>query len=162
MTNESSDNGISRKGFLALEWLKPKPQIQERDDTPNKTYNATIALQELTLLQIGGVMKIDNDSGIYAVRILEGIIFVSNICPYDYAAITWNPKDRSEDPIAKTGRFYCPRCSTIYDRIGEPKVGPGESILNRMNFLSDTNQVVITESVAGEPGSDNAILLLTE
>ena len=162
MTNESDDNGISRKGFLSLAWLKRQPQIEERGDPPKHASKATIDVRDLTLLEVGAVMKVDNVSGIYAVRISEGIIFISNICPFDGAAITWKPKDRSEDLIAKTGRFYCPRCSTIYDRIGEPKVGPGESILNRMSFLSDTNQVVITESVAGEPGSDNAILLLTE
>jgi nitrite reductase/ring-hydroxylating ferredoxin subunit len=162
MTNESDDKGISRKGFLTLAWLKRQPPIKERDDLPKTTFKTTVALDELTRLETGTVMKIDNVSGIYAVRILEGIIFVSNICPYDGAAITWNPKDRSEDLLAKTGRFYCQRCSTIYDRTGEVKVGPAESMLNKMSFLPANDQVMITDRVVGESMSETGIFLITE
>ena len=164
MTNESEDNSFSRKGFLKLDWLKKQSGINEKDDLTRSASYVRISIDLLKRLSIGTALKINDMSDIYAIRISEGIIFLSSLCPYDDAGITWNPNDRSEDIIGTRGRFYCQRCATIYDRTGKPTAGPGEAELPQMSHFMDNDnyELVIHETAPDELGSEKLIFPVAE
>ena len=81
MTNESEDNSFSRKGFLKLDWLKKQSGINEKDDLTRSASYVRISIDLLKRLSIGTALKINDMSDIYAIRISEGIIFLSSLCP---------------------------------------------------------------------------------
>ena len=164
MANESEDNSFSRKGFLKLDWLKKQSGINGKDALARNASYVRISIDLIISLSIGTALKINGMSDIYAIRISEGIIFLSSLCPYDDAGITWKPNDSSEDLIATRGRFYCQRCSTIYDRTGNPTSGPGEAELPKMSHFmdNDTYELVIHETAPDQLGSENLIFPVAE
>tara|TARA_Y100001960_G_C14399067_1_gene692499 strand:+ start:39 stop:533 length:495 start_codon:yes stop_codon:yes gene_type:complete len=164
MTNKSGDKNFSRKGFLKLGWLKRQSTIESKNDLAPRANYIGVPIDKLNGLGIGNTFKINDHSDIYAVRIAEGIIFLSNLCPYDDAGITWKPNDRSEDAIGTTGRFYCQRCSTIYDRTGEPTAGPGETPLSKLSHSwdNDNSQVMVHGTELGLVESKKLIFRIAE
>jgi len=162
MTNKSEDSSFSRKGFLKLDWLKRQSNNSRKDVFQTRTTSIRVSIDRLNSLDIGKALKINDSSDVYGVRITEGIIFLSTLCPYDDAGITWKPSDKSEDRIATTGRFYCQRCSTIYDRTGKPTSGPGEASLSQMSHFIDNYELVIHQPALDQLGSENLIFPIVE
>ena len=117
MTNKSGDKNFSRKGFLKLGWLKRQSTIESKNDLAPRANYIGVPIDKLNGLGIGNTFKINAHSDIYAVRIAEGIIFLSNLCPYDDAGITWKPNDRSEDaigsPVAIASSKLIPKVSQV-------------------------------------------------
>ena len=134
---QGDDPGISRRLFVGLRWSRPRTDQGERDETesaappliqsdldlPQEIQLGTIG--RLRSRAIGTVQKASSGrSSVYSVRVPEGLLAVWGRCPQDDCFVTWRPRDRSEDAIAATGRFYCSCDASVFDRRGGIVTGP--------------------------------------
>jgi hypothetical protein len=141
MNTERNNNSISRKDFLKFKWrdsdtVNPREQ-NIQIERPISTIDSVISLQ------IGSATRIKHLRNAYIIRLEDSFIIIDSICKYDNNPATWRPNEKSEDSLSKTGRFYCGRCASIYDRAGNPVSGPSESPLEKLFFNTKDSLITI-------------------
>jgi Rieske Fe-S protein len=168
----SDDPGISRRSFVGLRWARPRtdqdhhgetepvapPPILSDVDLPQEIHLGTI--DRLRSRAIGTVQKAASGrSSVYSVRVPEGLLAVWGRCPQDDCFVTWRPRDRSEDAIASTGRFYCSCDASVFDRRGEVVAGPAPRPLDVLPIELGERGSVIARSgglLKREPGDETS------
>jgi hypothetical protein len=144
MNTERNNNSISRKAFLKFKW-RDSDTVNPSDQN-TKIELPNLRVESIISLQIGSATRIKHLRNAYIIRLVNSFIIIDSICKYDNSPATWRPNEKSEDSLSKTGRFYCGRCASIYDRAGNPVSGPSESPLEKLFFNTKDSLITIDGS----------------
>ncbi len=125
MTGDN-ENELSRRAFLTMSWRRDDPAASTEPSRAATSDNLVLlgTIARLRDLAVGEVVVSPRRADIHAVRTTTGILALRSRCPNDRALVEWRREERSEDELAPTGRFYCSRDASIFNRLGELIAGP--------------------------------------
>lgn len=130
MTSDN-ENELSRRAFLTMSWRRDNPATTAEPSRLSSANNLVLlgSIESLRDLAVGEVVTSPRRADIHAVRTVTGVLALRSRCPNDGALIEWQGDDQSEDTLAPTGRFYCSRDASIFNRLGELIAGPADGPL---------------------------------
>ena len=124
--SEEREPGLSRRSFLTMAWRREtEGELAEMPRlAPASNLVLLGAIHALRDMAAGEVIASPRRADVHAVRTATGILAILSRCHNDGALIEWRADDPSEDELAPTGRFYCSRDASIFNRLGELVAGP--------------------------------------
>ncbi len=136
---EQDGQEFNRRAFLTLSW-RGSTESAPPDGSPAPPTGTLVYLgrtDNLRALAPGEIIPSPSASDIHVVRTETGLLALRSRCPNDGALIAWRAEDRSEDHLAATGRFYCARDASIFNRLGELIAGPAGAGLPVLVIVED-------------------------
>lgn len=127
----NNENELSRRAFLTMSWRHDDPAVSTEPSRPAVASSLVLlgSIQSLRDLAVGEVVVSPRRADIHAVRTTTGILALHSRCPNDGAIVAWRGDERSEDSLTPSGRFYCSRDASIFNRLGELVAGSADGPL---------------------------------
>lgn len=147
MTTDN-ENELSRRAFLSMSWRRDDPTTTTEPSRAATSDNLVLlgTIASLRDLAVGEVIASPRRADIHAVRTTTGILALRSRCANDGAIVEWRRGDQSEDALASTGRFYCSRDASIFNRFGELIAGPASEPLPALVIAEITGSLWADEA----------------